>query len=218
MCRFPPATRRASLSRNPMSMGCAASCRHGPRRMSRWAKVMARSSNASTRASSMLTTGGNRNHCWSRSDHSGENSTTWDVVDLRRPFPVIPVRRALRWGRGTAVRSGAVRRVRGGARGPGAAIDVATGGEQGWAARDVLEYKWQYLDGDLVGWSVDDIEALLFEIFPAKVTLGPHDSAAVIAGFAAFLRFLSHERSCPKGPESVWPSGSKRRRRRSRRP
>ncbi len=78
-------------------------------------------------------------------------------------------------------------------------FDAATGGEQGWAARDVLEYKWQYLDGDLVGWSVDDIEALLFEIFPAKVTLGPHDSAAVIAGFAAFLRFLSHERLLSEG-------------------
>ena len=78
-------------------------------------------------------------------------------------------------------------------------FDAATGGEQGWAARDVLEYKWQYLDGDLTEWSVDDVEALLFEIFPAKVTLGPHDSAAVIAGFAAFLRFLSHERLLSEG-------------------
>ena len=78
-------------------------------------------------------------------------------------------------------------------------FEASTGSEQGWAARDVLRYKWWYLDGDLAAWSVDDIEALLFEIFPAKVNLGPHDPGDLIAGLAAFLRFLSAERLLSEG-------------------
>ena len=78
-------------------------------------------------------------------------------------------------------------------------FEEATGSDRGWAARDVLGYKWRYLDGDLVAWSVDDVEALLFEIFPAKVTLGPNDPGELIAGFAAFLRFLSEERLLSEG-------------------
>ena len=78
-------------------------------------------------------------------------------------------------------------------------FEAATGSDRGWAARDVLGYKWRYLDGDLAEWSVDDVEALLFEIFPAKVTLGPNDPGELIAGFAAFLRFLSEERLLSEG-------------------
>ena len=72
-------------------------------------------------------------------------------------------------------------------------FETRTGSRLGWAARDVLEYKWQYFDANLTEWSVADIEALLFEILPAKVNLGPNDAGDLIAGFAAFLRFLSAE-------------------------
>jgi hypothetical protein len=72
-------------------------------------------------------------------------------------------------------------------------FETSTGSRLGWAARDVLEYKWQYFDANLTEWSVDDVEALLFEILPAKVNLGPNDAGDLIAGFAAFLRFLSTE-------------------------
>ena len=56
-------------------------------------------------------------------------------------------------------------------------FESATEGQQGWAARDVMGYKWRYLDGDLTTWSVDDVETLLFEIYPAKVNLrsGGHE-------------------------------------------
>ena len=80
-----------------------------------------------------------------------------------------------------------------GTRGTGERFETRTGSRLGWAARDVLEYKWQYFDANLTEWSVDDVEALLFEILPAKVNLGPNDAGDLIAGFAAFLRFLSTE-------------------------
>jgi hypothetical protein len=70
-------------------------------------------------------------------------------------------------------------------------FEATTGSNAGWAVRDVLEYKWQYLDPNLTAWSVDDVRTLLFEIFPAKVEFGPNDAGDFIAGFAAFLRFLS---------------------------
>ncbi len=78
-------------------------------------------------------------------------------------------------------------------------FETSTGSRLGWAARDVLEYKWQYFDANLTEWSVDDVEALLFEILPAKVNLGPNDAGDLIAGFAAFLRFLSAERLLSEG-------------------
>ena len=78
-------------------------------------------------------------------------------------------------------------------------FEAATGSDRGWAARDVLGLQVAVPRRRPGGWSVDDVEALLFEIFPAKVALGPNDPAEFIAGFAAFLRFLSEERLLSEG-------------------
>ncbi len=78
-------------------------------------------------------------------------------------------------------------------------FEAATGSGLGWAARDVLFYKWQYFDDDLTAWSVDAVESLLFEIFPAKVELGSNDAGDFVAGFASFLRFLSSEHLLSEG-------------------
>lgn len=63
----------------------------------------------------------------------------------------------------------------------------------GWAADQVLQFKWGYLDGDLGAWHEGDIAQILFELFPRKVTLDPQDRSGVIRGFAQFLRFLAAE-------------------------
>ena len=63
----------------------------------------------------------------------------------------------------------------------------------GWAADQVLSFKWAYLDGDLASWTNDDVRAILLDLDPCKVTLGPHEDAEVIDGFAGLLRFLADE-------------------------
>jgi hypothetical protein len=63
----------------------------------------------------------------------------------------------------------------------------------GWVVHQLLDFKWGYLDGDLVSWSYEDIEAVLFELYPAKATIQSKDYRDVIRGFAGFLRFLGAE-------------------------
>ncbi len=69
------------------------------------------------------------------------------------------------------------------------ATDAGAGLE--WVADQVLSFKWAYLDGDLGSWTNDDVRAILLDLYPGKVSLGPHGDAEVITGFAAFLRFLA---------------------------
>ncbi len=57
----------------------------------------------------------------------------------------------------------------------------------------VLDVKQDYLDGDPTRWSVDDVEGILFEIYPAKVMLDAAAIAEVAPGFAAFLRFVGRD-------------------------
>jgi hypothetical protein len=63
----------------------------------------------------------------------------------------------------------------------------------GWVAVQVLSFKWEYLDGDLGSWSNDDVRAILLDLYPRKVALGPNEDSEVIAGFAGLLLFLADE-------------------------
>lgn len=67
------------------------------------------------------------------------------------------------------------------------------GKELGWVADQLLHFKHSYLDGDLGRWTAADLSEVLFELYPRKVVLEPGDEAEVLAGTAAFLRFLDAE-------------------------
>jgi hypothetical protein len=70
----------------------------------------------------------------------------------------------------------------------------SSGGGFERVAEQVLDFKWGYLDGDLLNWSPADIDEVLFGLYPAKVLLDAEGIAEVPAGFAAFLRFLAGRR------------------------
>jgi hypothetical protein len=60
-------------------------------------------------------------------------------------------------------------------------------------ADQLLQFKHGYLDGDLGRWTAADLSEVLFQLYPRKVVLEPGDDAEVLAGTAAFLRFLGAE-------------------------
>lgn len=64
------------------------------------------------------------------------------------------------------------------------------GKDLGWVADQLLQFKHGYLDGDLGRWTAADLSEVLFELYPRKVVLEPGGEAEVLAGTAAFLRFL----------------------------
>lgn len=68
------------------------------------------------------------------------------------------------------------------------------GTDRGWVAEQLLQFKHVYLDGDLERWTAAGLSEVLFELYPRKVVLEPGDDAEVLAGTAAFLRFLDDER------------------------
>jgi hypothetical protein len=70
---------------------------------------------------------------------------------------------------------------------------TAGGQGRGWVADQLLQFKHGYLDGDLGRWTVPDLSEVLFQLYPRKVVLEPGDDAEVLAGTAAFLRFLDAE-------------------------
>ena len=70
-------------------------------------------------------------------------------------------------------------------------------------AEQVLDLKWGYLDGDLVSWSPEDLDEILFGLYPAKVLLDAGDIAEVPIGFAWFLRFLAGRRPDHSAPFEV---------------
>lgn len=63
----------------------------------------------------------------------------------------------------------------------------------------MLSFKWGYLDGDLGSWSNDDVRAILLDLYPRKVALGPHEDAEVIAGFASCSSLPTRTCSKPAG-------------------
>ena len=53
-----------------------------------------------------------------------------------------------------------------------ARFELSPGGnDAGWVAAQVLDFKWGYLDGDLSKWRLDDVEAILLGLYPAKAML-----------------------------------------------
>ncbi|MDP9407749.1 MAG: hypothetical protein M3P95_07770, partial [Actinomycetota bacterium] len=62
-----------------------------------------------------------------------------------------------------------------------------------WVAEQLLQFKHGYLDGDLGRWTAADLSEVLFELYPRKVVLEPGDTTELVAGTAAFLRFLDGE-------------------------
>jgi hypothetical protein len=83
--------------------------------------------------------------------------------------------------------------------------DFAASGGEGFerVAEQVLDLKWGYLDGDLLNWSPDDLDEVLFGLYPAKVLLDREAIADVPPGFAAFLRFLAGHRPDHSPPFEV---------------
>ena len=67
------------------------------------------------------------------------------------------------------------------------------GKERGWIADQLLQFKHSYLDGDLARWTAADLSEVLFQLYPRKVVLEPGDDVEVLAGTAAFMRFLATE-------------------------
>ena len=84
-----------------------------------------------------------------------------------------------------------------------AAFVGSGGAEFERVAEQVLDFKWAYLDGDLLTWSPADVEEVLFGLYPAKVLLDADGIAEVPAGFAALLRFLGAEQPGHEPPLEV---------------
>jgi hypothetical protein len=80
--------------------------------------------------------------------------------------------------------------------------DFSASGGEGFerVAEQVLDFKWGYLDGNLLHWSPADLDEVLFGLYPAKVLLDREMIADVPPGFASFLRFLAG-----RGPEHSPP-------------
>lgn len=83
--------------------------------------------------------------------------------------------------------------------------DFAASGGDGFerVAEQVLDFKWGYLDGDLVNWSPADLDEVLFGLYPAKVMLDAEAIAEVPPGVASFLRFLASRRPDHSPPFEV---------------
>lgn len=56
---------------------------------------------------------------------------------------------------------------------------------------ELVHYKWGYLDGHLTRWSRADLDAVLLELFPAKMIVDDDDLADVVPETAAFVAFLA---------------------------
>ena len=59
------------------------------------------------------------------------------------------------------------------------------------SGEELLHYKWSYLDGHLTRWRRADLDAVLCELFPAKVIVEEEDLGEVIPEAKAFISFLA---------------------------
>jgi hypothetical protein len=57
----------------------------------------------------------------------------------------------------------------------------------------LLRFTWGYLDGDILTWCVEDLDAILLELYPREVTAPPDLVELVVPSTAAFLDFLADE-------------------------
>jgi hypothetical protein len=56
---------------------------------------------------------------------------------------------------------------------------------------ELVHYKWGYLDGHLTRWTRADLDAVLLELFPAKMIVNDDDLNQVIPETDAFIDFLT---------------------------
>jgi hypothetical protein len=56
---------------------------------------------------------------------------------------------------------------------------------------ELVHYKWGYLDGHLTRWARADLDAVLLELFPAKMIVDDDDLDDIIPETAAFIGFLT---------------------------
>ncbi|MGH2628782.1 MAG: hypothetical protein ACRDHY_19260 [Anaerolineales bacterium] len=56
---------------------------------------------------------------------------------------------------------------------------------------ELVHYKWGYLDGHLTRWTRADLDAVLLELFPAKMIVDDNDLGDVVPDTATFMAFLA---------------------------
>lgn len=56
---------------------------------------------------------------------------------------------------------------------------------------ELLHYKWGYLDGHLGRWTRADLDAVLLELYPAKVIVADEDLDACLSEARTFISFLA---------------------------
>jgi hypothetical protein len=71
-----------------------------------------------------------------------------------------------------------------------AGYEASTGSDLGWVVEQLLQFRWNYFDGNLTTWTADEIRTVLFDLYPAQSSLEAHDLPEVIEGVAGFLRYL----------------------------
>ncbi|CAN5711172.1 hypothetical protein BH18ACT15_BH18ACT15_15340 [soil metagenome] len=62
-----------------------------------------------------------------------------------------------------------------------------------WIVELLLDYKWGYGDGDLVGWTRDDLAGFLVGWFPRKVTAGDETLSLMPVTLVTFFAYLENE-------------------------
>ena len=76
---------------------------------------------------------------------------------------------------------------------------VTTAGDAGLA----LDWKWGYAGGDLSRWTTAELGEFLLEWCPRKLSMSPEESATIPVSVAAFMAFLSEEKSLGRGSSPV---------------
>jgi len=59
------------------------------------------------------------------------------------------------------------------------------------AGEGLLHYKWGFLDGHLTRWTCADLDAVLLEIYPAKMIVEEDDLAKLLPEARVFVQFLA---------------------------
>lgn len=62
-----------------------------------------------------------------------------------------------------------------------------------WDAQLMLDWKWAYSDGDYGTWTRADVDELLLEHLPRKLSALPQEATSIPASIAAFVAFLDDE-------------------------
>jgi hypothetical protein len=71
-----------------------------------------------------------------------------------------------------------------------AGYEAFTGSDLGWVVEQLLEFRWNFFDGNLTTWTAEEVRTLLFDLYPAQSTLDASELPDVIDGFSGFLRYL----------------------------